>query len=200
MRRQGSNAAPRGRPNLTSSAFCQWVNNELLPNSVLEPGYPRRVSVETARKWLHDLGFEILQLSKGVFIDGHERSDVVESRGQFLRTMTECGFLRLDNAPTEAAAQALPQDILHMSQEQGEKQIVWFHDESAYNTVEDTPTLWGEKGKLPIKPKGRGSSIMVSEFIEEKDGFLALSEQQYEAEAFQNSGMEKSARAVLEIG
>ena len=75
-----ANAALRGRPNLTSSAFCQWVNNDLLPNSVLEPGYPHRVSVETARKWLHDLGFEILQLSKGVFIDGHERSDVLESR------------------------------------------------------------------------------------------------------------------------
>ena len=39
-----ANAAPRGRPNLTSSALCQWVNNDLLPNSVLEPGYPRRVS------------------------------------------------------------------------------------------------------------------------------------------------------------
>ena len=94
-----ANAAPRGRPNLTSSAFCQWVNNGLLPNSVLEPGYPRRVFVETARKWLHELGFDILQLSKGVFIDGHERSDVVESRVKFLRTMTECGFLCPDNAP-----------------------------------------------------------------------------------------------------
>ena len=55
------NAAPKGRPNLTAAAFCQWVNNDLLPNSTLEPGYPRRVSVETARKWLHDLGFVFLQ-------------------------------------------------------------------------------------------------------------------------------------------
>ena len=193
-----ANAAPRGRPNLTSSAFCQWVNNDLLPNSVLEPGYPHRVSVETARKWLYDLGFEILQLSKGVFIDGHERSDVVESRVKFLKTMTACGFLRPDNAPTEEAARALPQDIPHMSKEDGEKQIVWFHDESAYNTTEDTPTLWGEKGKLPIKPKGRGSSIMVSEFIEEWGGYLALSDQQYELE--QNPDIEKSCRAIIEIG
>jgi hypothetical protein len=81
------NAAPHGRPHVTASAFCQWVNNDLLPNSVLEPGYPRRVSVETARKRHHELGFEILQLSKGVFIDGHERSDIIESRVQFLRTM-----------------------------------------------------------------------------------------------------------------
>ena len=95
------NAAPRGRPNLTSGAFCQWVNNELLPNTVLDPGYPRRVSVETARKWLHELGFSVLQMSKRVFIDGHERLDVVESRERFLRKMTECGFLRPDNAPTE---------------------------------------------------------------------------------------------------
>ena len=46
-----------------------------LPNSVLEPGYPRRVSAETARKWLHELGFDVLQMLKGVFIDGHERPD-----------------------------------------------------------------------------------------------------------------------------
>ena len=195
------NAAPRGRPNLTASAFCQWVNNELLPNSVLDPGYPRRVSVETARKWLHELGFEILQLSKGVFIDGHERPDVVESRVKFLKTMTECGFLRTDNAPTEEAAQALPADVPHMSKEEGEKHIVWFHDESAYNTTEDTSILWGEKGKLPIKPKGRGSSIMVSEFIEEKDGYLALSDEQYEYEvANGDEHVDKSACAILEIG
>ena len=73
-----------GRPNLTAGAFCQWLNNELLPNTVLDPGYPRSVSVETARKWLHDLGFYVLQMSKGVFIDGHERPDVVESRENFL--------------------------------------------------------------------------------------------------------------------
>jgi hypothetical protein len=30
-----------------------------------------------------------------------------------------------------------------MSKEEGEKRIVWFHDESAYNTTEDTPTLVG---------------------------------------------------------
>ena len=195
------NAAPRGRPNLTSAAFCQWVNNELLPNTVLDPGYPRRVSVETARKWLHELGFDVLQMSKGVFIDGHERPDVVESREKFIRKMTECGFLRPDNAPTEEAAQALPTDVPHMTKEKGEKCIVWWHDESAYNTSEDTPILWGEKGKLPIKPKGKGSSIMISEFIEEKDGYLALSDEQYEFEVTNtDQDIEKSALAVLEIG
>ena len=88
-----------------------------------------------------------------------------------------------------------------MSKEEGEKRIVWFHDESAYNTTEDTPMLWGEKGKLPIKPKGKGSSIMVLEFIEEKDGYLALSDEQYEFEVTNSGdGVEKSSLAVLDIG
>ena len=106
------NAAPQGRPNLTAAAFCQWVNNDLLPNSTLDPGFPRRVSVETARKWLHNMGFDVLHTSKGVFIDGHKRPDVVESREKFLRKMTECGFFRPDNAPTE---EALPADVPHLS-------------------------------------------------------------------------------------
>ena len=87
--------------------------------------------METARKWLHELGFSVLQMSKGGFIDGHERPDVVESREKFIRKMTECGFLRPDNAPTEEAAQALSTDVPHMTKEEGEKCIVWWHDESA---------------------------------------------------------------------
>ena len=30
--------------------FCSWVNNELLPSSTLEPGFPRQSSIETARR------------------------------------------------------------------------------------------------------------------------------------------------------
>ena len=144
------------------------------------------------------MGYDVLQMSKGMFIDDHERPDGVESRNHFLRKITECGFLPPDNAPTE---EALPTDVPHMIKEEGEKHNVWWHDKSAYNTTEDTQTLWGEKGKLPIKPKGKGWSIMVSEFIEEKDGYLALSDEQYEFEVTNSDqDIEKSALAILEIG
>ena len=49
-------------------------------NETLEPGFPRKISVETARNWLHKLGFEVLTAKKGCFVDGHERADVVEYR------------------------------------------------------------------------------------------------------------------------
>ena len=46
-----------------------------------------------------------------------------------------------------------------------------------------------------------GASIMVSEFIEEKDGYLALSDEQYEYEvANGDEHIDKSACAILEIG
>jgi hypothetical protein len=80
-----ANAAVKGKPNMTLIEFCKWVNKTLLPNSTLEPGFPRRVSVETSRKWLHEMGFEVLTARKGIFIDGHERPDVIESQKTFLR-------------------------------------------------------------------------------------------------------------------
>ena len=54
------NANPKGRPNMTALSFCAWVNDDLLPNHTLPPGFPRRISIPTAQKWLHELGFEVL--------------------------------------------------------------------------------------------------------------------------------------------
>ena len=52
------NACVKGRANLTVHSFCEWLNEVLLVSETLEPGFPRRVSVETARHWLHwDLKF-----------------------------------------------------------------------------------------------------------------------------------------------
>ena len=67
-----SHANVKGLPNLRIFDFCSWVNNELLPNTTLEPGFPRSISVETVRRWLHHLGFEYLSPKKGSFVDGHE--------------------------------------------------------------------------------------------------------------------------------
>ena len=95
------NASVKGVPNMTAISFCEWVNKSLLPNSTLEPGHPRKISVPTARRWLHELGFQIIITHAGIFIDGHERDDVVEQRKTFLTRMVKIGFLHFTNAPTE---------------------------------------------------------------------------------------------------
>ncbi len=73
-----ANNVVKGRPNMTRAGYCEWINENLLPNTTLEPEFPRRVSVETAHCWLQELGFSVLQAQKGTFVDCHEREDAVE--------------------------------------------------------------------------------------------------------------------------
>ena len=47
---------------MTAGAFCRLVNEDLLPNVSLAPGYPR---LETAQKWL---GFEVLDYNEHTVI------------------------------------------------------------------------------------------------------------------------------------
>ena len=103
-------------------------NEELLPNEILEPGFPRYISVETARKWLHEMGFEVLAADKGMFFDGHEREDVVKEREKFLSKMVVVGFLYPSEAPTPDAARAFPPSVPLALSEVREKTVVIFHD------------------------------------------------------------------------
>ena len=113
--------------------FCEWVNEALLPNTSLEPGFPQKISIETVLKWLHELGFEVLTPAKGMFFDGHERHDVVEYRGKFLRQMIQIGFLHPEQAPTPKAAAAFPPDVALALAAERDKTVVFFHDESTFH-------------------------------------------------------------------
>ena len=181
-------------PNLTVSSFCHWLNHDLLPNSCLEPGFPGHVSVETARKWLHFLGFEVLSSSKGMYFDGHEREDVVKERCGFLRKMVELGFLHPDQAPTPEAASAFPKDIPLASSEVRTKSVFFFHDESTFNSNEDQTTQWGERGQHMLKPKSKRSGIMVSDFVSEGHGYLALSDDEYRNATKEDPTIRQQAR------
>ena len=195
-----SNANVKGKPNLTVSQFCHWVNNDLLPNETLEPGFPRKISVETARKWMHELGFEVVTKKKGTYVDGHERADVVEYRAKFLRRLVSLGFLNSDNAPTEEAKTALPADINIPSPEIIEKTVFLFHDETTFQANEDQTTVWAPKGTKIIRPKSKGSGIMVSDFICEQSGYLCLTDDEYERAKVSDPTIKKHARQWLEYG
>src|SRR5437868_10837524 len=55
----------------------------------LELKEKKNISRETARKWLHQLGWDYKDHSKNIYFDGHERDDVVAYRNRFLKQMTE---------------------------------------------------------------------------------------------------------------
>ena len=186
---------------MTSLSFCKWVNEELLPNQVLEPGYPRKIELETAKKWLHHLEFYILDQKKGVYIDGHERDNVIEYRQKFLQKMVSIGFLNKDNAPTPEAAQFLPNNLECPSSQQLERTVVFFHDESIFTANEDQKLQWGSADMHVIRPKGKAAGIMVSDFIDEYNGYLRLTDDELERGKVKYGGnFQKEARLLLEYG
>ena len=109
--------------------------------------------------------------------------------------MTKLGFLHFTNALTDEAMRALPNVDAPTNEN-----VVFFHDETTFMSNEDQPTQWGEKGQKMMKPKSKGSGIMVSDFIDEQNGFLALSDEEYESAKATNPCIRKYAREFLEYG
>ena len=145
------NASVKRQLNLTTGKFCQWVNDDLLMRTTLEPEFPRKIGIETSRKWVHELGFAVVQKQKGTFVDSHERDDVVRYCTKFLRRIVALGFLNANNAPTEDAWNSMPSDSETPDESVVEKMVVIFHDESTLQANDDQPSLWAQPETAVIK-------------------------------------------------
>jgi len=63
------------------------VNTVIIPSLGLDLN-GQKISESTARRWLAKLGYELKEVKKGVYVDGHEREDVVAYRQKFLEQFT----------------------------------------------------------------------------------------------------------------
>ena len=61
-------------------------------------------------------------------------------------------------------------------------------------------TLWAAKGTTILRPKSKGSGIMVSDFVSERDGYLALTENEYQRAKRVDPSIRMYARQLLEYG
>lgn len=139
-----ANAFKKGEPNMTSLSFLEFVNNTLLPSHHLPPNFPRSISLRTAIRWLHQLGFKPVSHKKGIYIDGHEREDVVKHRENYL-TSLETLQLTHQSPPPIIDDQTLSFPEASISDtSQGtsasaapkKKLVTIYHDESIFNTNE----------------------------------------------------------------
>ena len=130
------NAVNKGGPNMPARSFCQWVNETLLPSSNLPPFFPRSITVITATRWLHRLGYCPTGHKKGAYVDGHEREDVVEYRGKYLDMLKELYDTHLPlPVPSDKMVPIPPLDA-----EFRKKLVLIFHDECIFSTNEGQ--LW----------------------------------------------------------
>ena len=148
-----SNAYRKGAPNLTTEMFCKWINDQ----------YNEKVSCETARMWLHYLGFNMIDHQKGVFFDGHDQEDVAYR--QDLLAQLE----KLDET-TITPSTPCPSVI------NGEKYLSVYHDELTFYANADQIRFWNDGQSQVLFQKALGSSIIVSDFIVEGYGYLCHEE------------------------
>ncbi|KZV99844.1 hypothetical protein EXIGLDRAFT_668139 [Exidia glandulosa HHB12029] len=143
----------------------QHVNTVLLPD--LAPG--KSVSEKTARKWLKILGYHKEKHKKGVYVDGHERSDNVFYRqGLFLPEIQVHENLSVKYDDTTGDA------ILPKLGDGEKRRHLIFHDECYFNANDRETTIWLKDGEQQLRQKGRGRGIHVSGFIYEDGGYLRL--------------------------
>ena len=150
-----SNACKKGEPNLTTGMFAVWVKQK----------YDHDISEETARLWLHKLGFGRTHHQKGVYFDGHERQDVVQHRSEFLSNLLELDKITIT-----------PSNLTPLCPEGVKPLIRVVHDESTYYANCDQSYFWGDEHTNVLKQKSLGQSIMVSDFIDNVNGFLQFND------------------------
>ena len=94
----------------------------------------------------------------------------------------------------------MPSDLECPSDEQVAKTVIIFHDESTFQANDDQTTFWGAKDIIFLRSKSKGAGIMVSDFIDEHNGYLRLCDEEYERSNTCHPGIKIYARKYLEYG
>ncbi|CDO77934.1 hypothetical protein BN946_scf184610.g1 [Trametes cinnabarina] len=167
--RRSARAWLTSQPNgeVTPKRFQDALNTTILPSLGIELRTP--LSVRTARRWLIKLGWRHVTLRKGVYMDGHERKDVVQYRNNvFLPRMAEFEA-RMDHYDGPDLA-LTPADLCP-----GEKKVIaLFHDECCFHVNDYKRSAWLPEGATILQKKGKGRLIHVSDFITAVSGRLVL--------------------------
>jgi hypothetical protein len=135
----------------------------------------RGIHVRTARRWLHKLSWRYQQKKKGMYIDGHEREDVVEYRKGFVGRWKEYEkrFVIYDNDGKVLSTPTgfpVPQTRFRL--------ILVTHDESTFYENDRRKTHWvNANAKAVAEKKGEGQSIMVSDLLTSEWGRLTDGEE-----------------------
>ena len=102
-------------------------------------------------------------------MDGHERADVVRYRNDiFLPAMSkfEACMVHYEGLEMKRVEPVL---------KPGEKEIIpHFHDECCFHANDETRSAWLRKDEQPLRKKGRGRLIHVSDLINPETGRLVL--------------------------
>lgn len=136
-------------------------------------GMKKAPSLATAKRWMRELDYRWSRHHKGIYIDGHEREDVVYYRQNiFLPQWYEIEPRMRRWLSKEGLEEVLygpwPEDFVPP-----QPITVWFHDESIFYQNDRRQSQWVKKGSSPVPlPKGEGASCMVADLVSADYGWL----------------------------
>ena len=176
--------------------------------SVAEPDerYPDRlrkrhgIHSRTARRWLRRLGYNWRDVKKGVFLDGHERPDVVEYRQSFLEEMHRLspyfvefsadGLIKEKKYPADCSVGGLDRRPI----------IIITHDEIIFSTNDVKHQAWIPENGAFLRPKGKGKGLMVSDFLLPWSRLNLFSLPKTQQDELVNAGIPMEAATTFEYG
>lgn len=143
--------------------FQKLLNTDIL---MTIPGAPPSISLDTARRWMHIVGFRPCKLRKHYYTDGHNREDVLAYRTTFLETF-EKRFTMYEGENMETVVPPTEENLA------GDKEVIFItHDETTFYANDCNTSMWMEGAKQKIRPKSVGTSLMVSGFVCPCHGFI----------------------------
>jgi hypothetical protein len=123
---------------VTSAQFHHALNEWILPSLGHVP-MESGVSLHMAWKWLFKLGWWHTEMKKGVYMDGHERPDVVEFHNKVflpLMALLERRMVQWDLSGSEVVH-------INLDLEPGKKRVIAvFQDESSFHVNEFKKSIW----------------------------------------------------------
>jgi len=112
------------------------------------------IRARTARRWLRKLGFSWEEVRKVVYVDGHERPDVIRDRAQFLNQLENLqpylvkfdsdGNIKAKTYPRSCVLGRCDPPIIPIT-----------HDKSKLSSNEGRSGVWKEQNTNILRPKGR---------------------------------------------
>lgn len=166
-----------------------------------DDGQPFSITLHTAQRWMHKMDWRYEKRMKGMYIDGHERDDVVKYRQEFCARWKEyekCMVTYDNNSNIDSIPAGFP-----VPGGRFRIQLVT-HDESTFAADDRCKTIWQHSSHATNpEQKGEGTSIMVSDFLSLEWGRLKTDERcTYRVYATSHiiSKLNSEARVIFHLG
>jgi hypothetical protein len=146
--------------------ICELVASEKFQIMFARLGtHKPSISKATAHRWLEKLKWRYSKKKNGMYIDGHERDDVVAYRRVFIHRWAAEYETRFQIGDDNGNPLPFPSNSRRL--------ILITHDESIFFQNDERTTCWSHQDSRPSpKPKGDRQSLMVSDFLTTEWGRL----------------------------